>query len=138
VAMGYTNIEDVATEWDACEAVRERLRCGGGLLSPNPASQDISTCVSNSGLLGALLSRMASNPERTVPIIDALKDELVALLEKNKRGVDVGGVDVPDAARALRKLCGFCKMKVRRKEVSTAPRLQTFIGELIVVVCFLV
>ena len=122
--MGYTNIEGVATEWDASEPVRERLRNGGGLLSKNPASQDISTCLSNNGLLAPLLARMAANPKREVPIVDALKDELEELVKKCKRGVDTDGIDIPKSAWALRKLCGFIKMKARRKEVSTVTWLQ--------------
>lgn len=122
--MGFTNIEDVALEWDANPELRERLRDGGQAL-PTPAGQDITTCVKNSVLLVPLLTRMSSVKKRPVPSIDQLKDELEALLQKNKRGVDFGGEDIPKCAWALRKLCGFVKMKVRRREVSTAARLHT-------------
>lgn len=120
--MGFTNIEDVSLEWDGNPEIRERLRDGGQAL-PNPAGQDITTCVKNSVLLVPLLNRMSSEKKRTVPSIDQLIDELEALLQKNKRGVDLGGEDIPKCAWALRKLCGFVKMKARRREVSTAARL---------------
>ena len=102
-AMGFTNIENVSKEGDACEELRDRLRSGGAVL-PTPAGQDITTCISNSNLLVPLLSRMAAQKDRTVPSIDQLKEELEAFLRKNKRGVDTDGVDIPKCGWALRKL----------------------------------
>ena len=122
--MGFTNIEGVAGEWDACPEIRDRLRDGQAPIQ-TPAGQDITTCVKVSGLLVPLLTRMATETKKTVPSIDQLKDELEKLLLKNKRGADTGGVDVPNCARALRKLCGMVKTKARRAEVSTATGLQT-------------
>ena len=121
--MGFTNIENVFKEWDDSEELRDRLREGGPVL-PTPAGQDITTCIKNSILLTPLLARMSSDGKRTVPSIDQLKEEIEALLRKNKRGVDTEGVDVPKCGWALRKLCGFIKMKARRREVSTATSLQ--------------
>ena len=125
--MGFTNIEGIVEEWDQCTELRERLRSGGKIIS-TPACQDITTCVSNAGLLQPLLIRMAGEKDRTLPAIDQLRDELQALLDKNKRGVDAEGTDLQKVSWAIKKLCGFMKTKARRREVSTVTRFISYIG----------
>lgn len=118
-----TNVREVAKEWDQDIELRERLREGGSVLTPNPTAEDISTSVKNRGILDPILIRMSADPKRHVPGIDQLKDEVEQLLKTNKRALDADGVDIPKTSWAIRKLCGFIKAKARRREVSTVTGL---------------
>lgn len=118
-----TNVREVAAEWDQDKDLRERLREGGTVLTPNPTAEDISTCVKNRGILDPCIMRMATDPKRSVPNIDQLKDEVEQLLKTNKRAMDADGVDIPKTSWAIRKLRGFIKAKARRREVSTVTGL---------------
>lgn len=119
----FTDIEGVSKDWDGDE-LRARLRDGGSVLTPNPASLDVSTCVKNFSLLSPILSKMALVENRPVPTIDQLKEEVETLLKLTKQGLNIDFVDISKTAWAIRKLAGFVKMKTRRREVSTATRLQ--------------
>lgn len=140
-----TDIDGVAKEWDGYEDIRDRLRGTQfeegskskedvdqkvQILGDKAFCQDISTCVQQRSFLEPLLSKMALNTKRTVPGIDQLKDEVQSLLKINKRGTDSDWDQVSKAAWCLRKLCGFVKMKCRRREVSGATRLNSVIRKL--------
>lgn len=60
---------------------------------------------------------MESKP---VPPVNPLRDEIDKLMSKNKRGnTPEDAQDIIKASWSVRKMCGFVKMKARRKEVST-------------------
>ena len=118
------DIRNLATEWDANDDIRERLREGGSLLAGG-TGEDIPTTVSNHDVLQPIIVRMSLTESRPLPAVDTLRDEVEAIYLKCKRGQNPE--DVPDVIAIswkIRKLLGFLKMKVRRHEVSTAPPLQ--------------
>ena len=112
----------LADEWDACPDVRARVRDEGAVLDPkSDGFVDITTCCRNASLLVPLVTRMALSKTRDVPGVDGLRDSVVSLLTMNQRPNEAA--DMAEVVRigwALRKLAGFLKMKVRRKEVSYA------------------
>lgn len=134
--ISFVDISGIAKEWDSYEDVRNRLRCGEDAkegetgdskkvqILANQCCQDISTCVKNTSFLEPLLTRMAVVTKRPVPGIDQLKEEIMSLLKINKRGTDFEWDEVAKAGWCLRKLCGFVKMKCRRREVSNVTRLR--------------
>ena len=124
VVEGSTSIAGVAKEWDEDLTIRERLRSGGSLLHPKtPVKQEnIPTIVLNKEVLAPLLNRMCLNPDRILPAMDNLRDEIATFFTMSKReGPDLPAI-VEDCAYHLKKFCGFVKTKARRKEVSTVAR----------------
>lgn len=121
--MPVLDIEGVWKEWDNNEEMRAVFRAGESILAP-PACADISTCVKYPYLLIPLLSQMALRPDRQLPPVEQLKEELDSLFQANKQGLEIDFMDVSKKAWALKKLCGFVKTKARRREVSTAIGLQ--------------
>lgn len=118
-------ISGVGREWDQVREIKERLLEGGDPLTPEtPAKQeDNNVCMMNKQLLLPLLQRMSLLPKRPIPGIDDLRDEVSTLLTLSKRT----GADTIEAiettAQTLKRLVVFVKAKTRRKEVSTATRL---------------
>ena len=117
------NIDDIHLEWDADAELRQRLLDGGSVMAPGPCCEDISTCLKNRSLLAPILFRMASNESRKVPPIDPLLEEIQRLLSRAKRA-EVDSELISKSAGAIKKLCGFVKMKCRRREVSTVTGMQ--------------
>ena len=112
--------EGFAEEWDSAEDIRSRLREGGRFIHPEAKADDVQGCCRNSSLLIPILQRMATVDGRPLPPIDPLRDQIDAVLAKNKRGDAPEEIDsVVKASWRLKKMCGFVKMKVRRGEVST-------------------
>lgn len=98
-----------------------RLRDGGPLMHPDSISmaEDITMCCKNSALIQPLLTRMSMLKTRPLPAIEQLRDQVEDVFTRNKRGTkDLEGSEIVRLAWHIRKLCGFVKMKVRRKEVS--------------------
>lgn len=134
--VSWVDISGIAKEWDSYEDVRGRLRCGEDSkkdengdsksvqILADQCCQDISTCVKNKSFLEPLLARMAVVEKRPVPGIDQLKEEIQSLMKINKRGTDFEWDAIAKAGWCLRKLCGFVKMKCRRREVSNVTRLR--------------
>ena len=120
------NIADIHLEWDGDADLRQRLLDGGSVMAPGPCCEDISTCLKNRALLAPILTRMASHESRKVPPIDSLVDEVVLLLGRAKRGpeMDKQSDAISKTSSAIKKLCGFVKMKCRRREVSTVTGTQ--------------
>lgn len=117
------DIHDIHLEWDSDAELRQRLLDGGSVMAPGPCCEDISTCLKNRALLGPILFRMASHESRKVPPIDTLLEEIQRLLSRAKRA-EIDGELVSKSASAIKKLCGFVKMKCRRREVSTVTGTQ--------------
>ena len=118
------DISGVGVEWDSDLSLRERVRDGGPVLHPQtPEKQeDNKVCMKNADILMPLLVRMAALPNRPLPTMDDLRDEVAAFLTLNKRdGPECVGM-VELTVHTLKKLLGFIKAKTRRHEVSTAPR----------------
>ena len=118
------NIVDIHLEWDGDADLRQRLLDGGGVMASGPCCEDISTCLKNRALLAPLLTRMASHESRKVPPIETLVDEIVRLLGRAKRGHENQSDNISKSCSAIKKLCGFVKMKCRRREVSTVTGTQ--------------
>lgn len=121
-ATNATDIEGVHAEWDEDTELREFLR-GGGRILESPSCQDISTCLKNASMLRPVLTRMSLREKRELPGIDQIKGEIELLLQKNKQGLECEYLDISKRAMILKKLLGFIKNKVRRREVSTATGL---------------
>ena len=122
-ATSATDIEGVHVEWDEDTELREFLREGGRILEP-PSCQDISTCLKNASMMRPVLTRMSLKEKRDLPGIDQIKSEIELLLQKNKQGLECEYLDISKRAMFFKKLLGFVKNKVRRREISTATRLR--------------
>lgn len=121
--MPFVDLSLVPDEWDSYPDLRTRVRESGRIL-PEGDAVDIHACVKGTDVLVPLLTRMSLQSERPVPQIDALRDAVQAFLTKNKRTEDAANVaEIVNAGWQIRKLLVFIKMKVRRREVSTAPCL---------------
>ena len=121
----FVDLSLLPDEWDAAKDLRTRVRDSGKILPDNSDNVDIQTCVKCTDVLVPLLTRMSLHHERPVPQIDALRDAAQAILTKNKRSEDAANVaEIVSVGWQIRKLLVFIKMKVRRKEVSTAPRFK--------------
>lgn len=122
------DLKDLHREWDANHELRARLREGEGLLRPGQA-EDIPSTLENLPILQPLLTRMSLTETRPLPAVETLRDEVEALLQKNKRGgAPENEPDVVAISWRIRKLVGFVKMKVRRREVSSVPLLHWFVA----------
>lgn len=123
LAMSETlDINGLATEWDSQEEVRVRLRAGKCLLAEGKG-EDIAAVTGNLSVLQPLITRMGLTTTRPLPAVEGLRDEVEAIFLKNKRGnTPEDAPDVISISWRIRKLLGFVKMKVRRSEVSHAPR----------------
>lgn len=113
------DIANLHMDWDANHVIRDRLREGQQMLVGGQG-EDIPTVVSNVDVLQPLIARMSLAPERPLPSIEHLRDEIERLYMKNKRGNTQEDMpNVVELSWRVRKLLVFTKMKVRRKEVSS-------------------
>eukprot|EP00439_Symbiodinium_sp_Y106_P021471 s6537_g2.t1 len=116
------SLQGLAAEWDAIPAVRDRLRAGGSLIAEvSSKNVDIQTPCAFGDVLEPILVRMRESAKQ-LPNIEALREQVSALLEMNKR--DPEETVVQKSSWLLKKQCVFVKMKVRRMEVSVAARFQ--------------
>lgn len=112
------DLKGLHLEWDCSEKVRDRLRGGGDLLE-GTKGEDIPNCVKNVEVLQPLITKMSLTTSRPVPVVESLRDEVEAVYLKNKRGATPEDMpNVVELSWRIRKLLGFIKMKVRRREVS--------------------
>ena len=117
------DLKNLHVEWDSIEEIRDRIREGGDLLIPSKG-ESIPAILSNSSVLQPLITRMSLTQTKPLPIVEPLRDEVEAIFIKNKRAENRESVpDVVAASWKIRKLLTFLKMKVRRKEVSSASWL---------------
>lgn len=116
-------IEDLSQEWDSHHQIRTRLRDGEGLLSDEKGeSETIPSAVANHAVLQPFLVRMSLTQTRPLPAVEDLRSEIEKCYLQNKRGQNPEDrPNVVSIAWRIRKLLGFVKMKVRRREVSSAP-----------------
>lgn len=117
------DIKGLHLEWDSSEKIRDRLRDGGELLEGS-TGEDIPTCVKNEEVLQPLVTKMSLTTTRPLPAVESLRDEVESVYLKNKRGtVPEDMPNVVTLSWRIRKLLGFIKMKVRRREVSSVTFL---------------
>lgn len=115
-------ISNLYLDWESVNEIRDRLLDGGSLLISDKGGEDIPTCVANTAVLQPLITRMSLLQTKPLPAVDPLRDEIEAVYQKCKRGNHQD--DSPDVVAIcwrIRKLLGFVKMKVRRREVSSVP-----------------
>lgn len=116
------DISGLSSDWDGSEDIRDRLRDGQGLLK-DFKGESISAVVDNASVLQPIVTRMSLYQTRPLPNVDNLRDEVEAVYLKNKRGqTPEDQPNVIEISWKVRKLLTYLKMKVRRKEVSSAPR----------------
>ena len=124
------DISDLASEWESKDSIREELRDGKLLIEDAPGKgSGLKTTAAYKDVLTPILVRMRDG-SRKLPSIDALRAEITAVFELNKRDVDESDVD--RVSWLVRKNLGFIKMKCRRQEVSIAACSQTYV---LTVVC---
>lgn len=125
------DVTDLHMDWDSSCEIRERLLEGGSLLAQDRGGEDIPTCIANIAVLQPCVTRMSLTQSRPLPAIESLRESIEAVYLRNKRGKTQE--DMPDVVGLgwrVRKLLGFVKMKVRRKEVSSVPCMQNYCFEL--------
>ena len=116
------DIVDVYKIWDADCGIRDRLRDGQGFMHPESGLVcDIRVCVLNGNILQPMLEGMANLPDRKLPGVGDLRNEMSVCYRVNKRtGKEVDEAVIAEAMH-VRKLLSFVKSKTRRKEVSWEP-----------------
>ena len=124
------SITDIHQTWDSKQDVRARLRDGGSFLHPHSGlCVDNQVCVLNKSILEPILAGMSSSPERKLPSVGCLRQEITLCFQANKRvGKDVEACVAGDATH-VRKLLSFVKAKARRTEVSLASYLNLLAKE---------
>ena len=119
-----TEVLDIAKihqDWDGCVELRDRVMDGGNLLV-EPHEDNIPSSVANFLALQPFITRMSLSSTRPLPAIETLREEVECFYLKCKRGgTSADFQDVVQIAWKVRKMLGFIKMKVRRREVSSAP-----------------
>lgn len=113
----------LASEWDAMEDLRVRLRAAGHLVVEGKPSKNgtIEECTRNSDALQPLLHRLFT-AQLKLPEIAPLREEVEAFYLNNQRGVENDVID--EAAWELRKFLRFIKRKGSRDD----PSLDSWFG----------
>ena len=117
-SLDRLDLDGLAAEWDGTASIRSALREGEQLVSI--VNVDIKACVSAKDVLTPLLRSMVSK-ECKLPDVEPLRDHIRDVYLRNKTEPDAG--TILGSSWQVRRLLGFVKMKVRRSEVSTEPRL---------------
>ena len=112
--------QGLALEWEQDAEMRQRVRAEGKMLT-YPAGQRIleanrPNALENSFVLLPVLKRLASHPIWRLPHLEPLKMEVAIF--GNKMGQAFGEKLVYQTAIELKKLVGFIKRRVKRKEVT--------------------
>ena len=113
------DIDGVHQAWDGAKVLRTRMRDGEPFMHPpSGLSADNRVCNLNRDILLPMLDAMGSFPDRRLPSTPALRTEIQAFLECNKRLSPADAANIPGDAIHIRKLLSFVKAKARREEVS--------------------
>lgn len=111
--------EGLGDDWEENGLLRQQIRTSGGRLLTHPPTQkfclaDRANCKANREILKPVLARMARTVGMKLPPLDPLKRELKVL--STKLGLVNQEKAVYQPAVELKRLCGFVKRRVVRKE----------------------
>ena len=108
----------LADEWEENGLLRQQIRQLQRLVTHPPTQTfclaDRANCKANREMLKPLLARMARTQDKKLPPLDPLKHELRVLATRLGMPNQERGVYQP--AVELKRLCGFVKRRVVRKE----------------------
>lgn len=111
----YVDCATLPAEWDANEALRDRLRGGKPLVSDDQGKAiKIPRCVENYELLIPILAQIGGGSR--LAEIDGLREAVAQVYGKNQRQVSEDIVD--GDAWSIRDMVSFIKRKTQRAEVS--------------------
>ncbi len=118
--VGTMECLGLALTWEKDCEIRQRLRDGTGLMVC-PAGAKFceptrANAIDNFCVLKPLLLRMAKHPNFSLPHLEPLQRELSLLFEKAGKSANEGLVY--KTANEVKKLAGFVKRRVKRKEVT--------------------
>lgn len=117
----------LAGEWDQIEDLRTRLR-EEHKLCLHPVSQEFceptrANCVLNGFVLLPVLERLRGTENLKLPYLEPLKKEIALLF--TKCGVDVTDRKIYTTSIEIKRLTGFVKRRMLRKEVTKDICLKT-------------
>ena len=112
--------EGLALEWEACKDLRDRAREKKRILVYPPTKSFCeptrSNAVDNASVMIPVLLRMSKQPKYALPHLEPLKVEVHIF--SNKIGLSLGEKSIYQVAVEIKKLAGFVKRRVGRKEVT--------------------
>ena len=113
-------VDGLAAEWDASEAVRAQVRLNKKLFH-HPTTQKWceptrANCVENSAVLTPLLARLHNTDTWKLPYLETLQVEIALLFKRI--GIDVEQSVIYTGSVEAKKLLGFIKRRARRHEVT--------------------
>ena len=122
--------QGLALEWEGSKKLRDQVREKKRLVlypaNKNLCEPNRTNAIDNSAILMPILSRMSSTPKWALPHLEPLQVEISIFA--NKMGMGIGEKSIYQVSVELKKLAGFVKRRVNRKEVtkagSTPPRLK--------------
>lgn len=120
------DVASLGVTWEASEVIRSRLRKEKTLLS-HPSSEshceaNRPNAVSNSEVLIPGLVALRNTAGWKLPHLEPLQQEIMTVFEK--LGVEVDDSHIYKTSMELKKLLGFVKRRVRRREVTKDSELQ--------------
>eukprot|EP00438_Fugacium_kawagutii_P022975 Skav222204 [mRNA] locus=scaffold3943:27407:27886:+ [translate_table: standard] len=118
------NCSGLAVSWEGSESVRVQIRQHKALCV-HPASErwcepNRMNCNNNSSVLIPALEILRDTPDWKLPHLEPLQVEVALVYEKV--GVPVDARQVYTSAVELKKMIGFIKRRVKRREVTKAIR----------------
>lgn len=115
-------VEGLGQEWEANDEIRERLRSQHKLCL-HPATQrycepNRPNAVNNSMVILPCMHRLRESPGWKLPHLEPLQVEVGYLF--NKMGKPTDDKEIYKVANEIKKLTGFVKRKLARREVTKA------------------
>ena len=110
----------LALAWEGSKEVRDHIRDKKAILT-YPANKTFceptrANACDNAPILMPVLTRMALEPRFKLPHLEPLQVEISILA--HKLGLSIGEKRIYQVAVEIKKLAGFCKRRVARKEVT--------------------
>ena len=114
------NCLGLASSWEKCDELRARLREKKVLLVHSETEQFClptrTNAVNNAIVLEPVLTRLKKAKKQRLPHLENLKVEVTTLFEKC--GLSLGETDIYRTSVEIKKLAGFIKRRVNRKEIT--------------------
>lgn len=112
--------ERLALEWESSQEVRDHVRDNKAIIT-YPANRSFceptrANACGNAAILLPVLARMANEVKFRLPHLEPLQVEISILA--HKLGLNLGEKKIYQNAVEIKKLAGFCKRRVARKEVT--------------------